>query len=168
MRLSTQLCMEMLLGRRGSGFRMPWSWRKPPLWRSGVFGVWKVRLIGSYLPVFVYRNGPLSTILKVGQEPTLDILKMAVVRTNEPQTTHVEPPSTVIKEGSFTEAQTKDEVHDEELDKIRNLSGRIWGQSNAYVPKFSKEGYLLSQTTSKYCETSRGNMDRITCGYHGR
>ena len=144
---------------KGSGFRMPWSYKKAKhdaCDGQGCSGCERGKIDQlAYLPVFVYRNGPLSTILKVGQEPTLDILKMAVVRTNEPQTTHVEPPSTVLKEGSFTEAQTKDEVHDEELrDKIEKfIRSNMEGQSNAYVPKiFKKRDTYLVQTTSKYCE----------------
>ena len=33
-----------------------------------------------YLPIYVYHHGPLSSIMRIGQDPSLDILKMAVVR----------------------------------------------------------------------------------------
>jgi len=144
---------------KGSGFRMPWSYKKAKhdtCDGQGCSGCEKGKVDQlAYLPVFVYRHGPLSTILQIGQEPSLDILKMAVVRTDEPQTIHVEPPSTVVKEGSFTEAQTKDEVHDDDLkDKIEEfIRSNLEGQSNAYVPKiFKKKDTYLVQTTSKYCE----------------
>jgi hypothetical protein len=103
----------------------------------------------------MYHHGPLSTILKIGQDPTLEILKMAAVRTNAPQLTHVEPPSTTVKEGTFTPAQMKDEVHDDMLKgKIEDfIRAHIEGQAHAYIPKFfkKKDTYLVS-TTSKYCE----------------
>jgi hypothetical protein len=144
---------------KGSGFRMPWSYKRAKHDTCDGQGCsscekGKVDQL-AYLPVFVYRHGPLSTILQIGQEPTIDILKMAVVRTNEPQTTHVEPPSTAVKEGSFTEVQTKDEVYDDQLkDKIEEfIRTNMDGQSNAYVPKiFKKKDTYLVQTTSKYCE----------------
>src|SRR6056300_829494 len=144
---------------KGSGFRMPWSYKKAKhdvCDGQGCSGCEKGKVDQlAYLPVFVYRHGPLSTILQIGQEPSLDILKMAVVRTNEPQTTHVEPPSTAVKEGSFTEVQTKDEVYDDQLkDKIEEfIRTNMDGQSNAYVPKiFKKKDTYLVSTTSKYCE----------------
>ena len=145
---------------KGSGFRMPWSYKKAKHDICGGQGCTecekgKVDQV-AYLPLFVYRPGPpLSAILQIGQEPTLDILKMAVVRTDEPQTIHVEPPSITVKEGSFTREQMKDEVHDDELKgKIEEfIRSNLEGQSNAYVPKiFKKKDTYLVQTTSKYCE----------------
>jgi len=121
----------------------------------------------AYLPVFMYHHGPLSAILQVGQEPTLEILTMAAVRTDAPQTIHVTPPSTSIKEGTFTTAQMKDEVCDDTLkakieDFIRaNMEGNR-------VPTFlnfskKKDTYLVS-TTSKYCENLKENMALIMSG----
>lgn len=145
---------------KGSGFRMPWSYKKAKHDACGGQGCTecekgKVDQV-AYLPLFVYRPGPpLSAILQIGQEPTLDILKMAVVRTDEPQTIHVEPPSITVKEGSFTREQMKDEVNDDELkDKIEEfIRSNLEGQSNAHVPKiFKKKDTYLVQTTSKYCE----------------
>jgi hypothetical protein len=144
---------------KGSGFRMPWSYKKAKhdtCDGRGCSGCEKGKVDQlAYLPVFVYRHGPLSTILQIGQDPSLDILKMAVVRTDEPQTTHVEPPSTVVKEGSFTETQTKDEVHDDEVKNMVEefIRSNMEGQSSAYVPKiFKRKDTYLVQTTSKYCE----------------
>ena len=144
---------------KGSGFRMPWSYKKAKhdaCDGQGCSGCEKGKVDQlAYLPVFVYHHGPLSTLMKIGMDPNLDILKMAVVRTNEPQVTHVEPPSTVIKEGTFTSAQTKDEVHDDVLKgKIEEfIRTHLEGQGNAYVPKiFKKKDTYLVSTTSKYCE----------------
>jgi hypothetical protein len=144
---------------KGSGFRMPWSYKKAKhdaCDGQGCSGCERGKIDQlPYLPIFVYHHGPLSSIMRIGQEPSLDILKMAVVRTNEPQTTHVVPPSTVLKEGSFTATQTKDEVRDEELkDMIEEFVRKhMEGQSQALVPKlFKKKDTYLVSTTSKYCE----------------
>ena len=150
---------NMVRKTKGSGFRMPWSYKKAKHSAcdgQGCSGCEKGKVDQlAYLPVFMYHHGPLSTLMKIGMDPTLDILKMAVVRTNEPQVTHVEPPSTVIKEGTFTAAQTKDEVHDDALKgKIEEfIRTHLEGQGNAYVPKiFKKKDTYLVSTTSKYCE----------------
>lgn len=144
---------------KGSGFRMPWSYKKAKHVACNGQGCsacenGKVDQL-AYLPIFMYHHGPLSVILKIGQDPTLEILKMAAVRTDEPQMTHVEPPSIVVKEGTFTPAQMKDEVHDDTLKgKIEDfIRTHIEGQAHAYIPKFfkKKDTYLVS-TTSKYCE----------------
>jgi hypothetical protein len=145
---------------KGSGFRMPWSYKRAKHDACGGQGCTdcekgKVDQL-AYLPLFVYRPGPpLSAILNVSQEPCLDILKMAVVRTNEPQVTHVDPPSTKIKEGTFTREETKDELHDEEVKNMVEtfIRDNMEGQSSAYVQKMFKrrDTYLVS-TTSRYCE----------------
>lgn len=145
---------------KGSGFRMPWSYKRAKHDVCGGQGCTdcekgKVDQL-AYLPLFVYRPGPpLSAILNVSQEPCLDILKMAVVRTNEPQVTHVDPPSTKIKEGTFTREETKDELHDEEVKNMVEtfIRDNMEGQSSAYVQKMFKrrDTYLVS-TTSRYCE----------------
>jgi len=144
---------------KGSGFRMPWSYKKAKHTACNGQGCsecekGKVDQL-AYLPIFMYHHGPLSTILKIGQDPTLDILKMAAVRTDAPQLIHVEPPSTTVKEGTFTAIQMKDEVHDDTLKgKIEDfIRAHIEGQAHAYIPKFfkKKDTYLVS-TTSKYCE----------------
>jgi len=144
---------------KGSGFRMPWSYKKAKHMACNGQGCsecekGKVDQL-AYLPIFMYHHGPLSTILKIGQDPTLEILKMAAVRTDAPQIIHVEPPSTTVKEGTFTAIQMKDEVHDDTLKgKIEDfIRAHIEGQAHAYIPKFfkKKDTYLVS-TTSKYCE----------------
>ncbi len=145
---------------KGSGFRMPWSYKRAKHDACGGRGCahcdkGKVDQL-AYLPFFVYKPGPpLSAILKIGQDPSLEILKMATVRTNEPQITHIEPPSIKIKEGAFTKEQTKDELYDDELKNMVEtfIRTNLEGQNNAYVQKLFKrrDTYLVS-TNSKYCE----------------
>src|SRR6056300_1057932 len=144
---------------KGSGFRMPWSHKMAKHMACGGQGCenchsGKVVQV-AYLPVFIYKNGPLSTLLKVSQEPDLEILKMSSIRTNETQHVTIEPPSSVIKEGSFTDAQTADELHDDELKGLIEsfVQKNMEGQSGASITKLfkHKETYLVS-TNSKYCE----------------
>jgi hypothetical protein len=77
------------------------------------------------------------------------------VRTNSIEYNTVEPPSSVIKEGSFTSTQTKDEVHDDEVRGLIEdfVQTHMDGQSGATITKLFKhnETYLVS-TNSKYCE----------------
>ena len=145
---------------KGSGFRMPWSYKRVKHDVCGGQGCaecekGKVDQV-AYLPLFVYRPGPpLSAILQINQDPTVEILEMAVVRTNEPQVTHVDPPSTKVKEGTFTKEQTKDEIHNEMVKSMIEdfIRKNMEGQGGAYVSKlFKKKDTYLVSTTSRYCE----------------
>ena len=109
----------------------------------------------AYLPLFVYNHGPLSKLTKIDPEPNLKILEMSSIRTDQPQHITVEPPSSVIKEGSFTDAQTRDEIQNDELKGLIEdfIQRNMEGQSTSVVTKIfkHKESYLVS-TNSKYCE----------------
>jgi hypothetical protein len=145
---------------KGSGLRMPWSHKMAkhmPCGGQGCEGCGeKGKIVQvAYLPVFIYKCGPLSTLLKISHDPDPEILKMSSVRTNSIEYNTVEPPSSVIKEGSFTSTQTKDEVHDDEVrGLIENfVQTHMEGQGDATITKLFKhnETYLVS-TNSKYCE----------------
>ena len=145
---------------KGSGLRMPWSYKLEKHQQCGGQGCegceGKGKIVQvAYLPVFVYKCGPLSTLLKIGQAPDMDILKMSSVRTDEVQHVTIEPPSTAIKEGSFTTSQTKDEIENDELKGLLHkfIQTNMDGQGGAIVTKLFKhnETYLVS-TNSKYCE----------------
>jgi len=130
---------------KGSGFRMPWSHKMAK-------GVTE----GPYLPIFVYKpGGLLSNLVKIGQTPDAQILAMSAVRTNSTDFATIEGPTKAIKEGSFTELQTRDEVCDIELkcNIERFIQKNINGQSDARVSKLFKfdNRYLIS-SNSKYCE----------------
>ena len=130
---------------KGSGFRMPWSHKMTK-------GVTE----GPYLPVFVYKpGGLLSSLTKIGQRPDAQILAMSAVRTTSTDFVTIEGPTKAIKEGSFTEIQTKDEVSDIELkyNIERFIQKNMNGQSDARVSKLFKfdNRYLIS-SNSKYCE----------------
>jgi hypothetical protein len=129
---------------KGSGFRMPWSHKM----EGGVTHL-------PYVPLFRYTKEPFSALIRIDQEPTVEILKMATVRTDAPQTTIVEPLTSSPQEGGFTNDQTKDEVHDESLKNTIEtfIRKHMDGQGDVYVTKIYKHKmmYLVS-TTSRYCE----------------
>jgi hypothetical protein len=146
---------------KGSGFRMPWSLKlvkHDACGGQGCEGCNFKRKIEQrpYLPLFVYKNGPLSTLLNISQNPDVDVLKMSAVRTDEPQNTVIDNPSVKVKEeGSFSLAQTKDEIQNEELKSMLEAFVRknMEGQDHSIITKMFKHNdtYLVS-TTSKYCE----------------
>jgi hypothetical protein len=145
---------------KGSGFRMPWSHKKGKhdscdgKGCSDCHNTGKITQV-AYLPVFVYKTGPLSTLLRIDQTPDKDILAMAAVRTENQDFVHVESPSRAIKEGSFTDVQTKDELHDEETKMLLEdfVRANLEGQGDAHITKLFKfKNQYLASTTSKYCE----------------
>lgn len=159
---------------KGSGFRMPWSHKMAKHGPCGGRGCEDCGSTGkivqvAYLPVFIYKHGPLSTLLKIDQKPDVDILKMSAIRTDEPQHITVEPPSKVIKEGTFTDAQTKDEIQNDELKCLIEsfIQKNMEGQSTSIVTKLfkHKETYLVS-TNSKYCENLRRSHSSNHVWFH--
>lgn len=154
---------DLQRGSKGSGFRMPWSKKKAKCEACQGRGCGACGNSGkinqvAYLPVFVYRHGPLSMLQRVGQEPNVDFLRMGTVRTSETVHAHVEPPGRAIKEGCFTKAQMKDEYTDEVAAAALEtfIRKHMEGQADARVTKIykSKKQYLVS-TTSRYCENLR-------------
>ena len=94
---------------RGSGLRMPWSYKLAKHTSCGGKGCEECKGTGkiiqvSYLPLFVYKSGILSMLQRIDPKPNLDILKMTTVRTNTEDHVTVEHPSISVKEGSFTDA----------------------------------------------------------------
>jgi hypothetical protein len=145
-------------GSKGSGFRLPWSYKKGKCTACQGKGCdaceheGKITQ-GMYLPVFAYEDGKLTT---VDPSPTVELLEMATVRTSvSTPTTRVEPPAKAIKEGAFTKLQTKDELDDIEARATLEMfiQRNMEGQGSARVTKIFKykHSYLVS-TTSRYCE----------------
>jgi hypothetical protein len=154
---------DLARGSRGSGFRMPWSNKKAKCEGCQGRGCDACRGTGkitqvAYLPVFVYRHGPLSMLQRVPQEPTVEFLEMATVRSNSPTHATVEPPGRAIKEGCFTKAQMKDEMTDDvaKVTLEAFIKKHMRGQQNACVTKmFKSKNHFLVSTNSKYCENLR-------------
>lgn len=149
---------------KGSGFRMPWSYKKAKHELCNGEGCaqcenGKVNQL-AYLPVFMYTPEPLSTIIRVNQKPSVELLKMSAVRTDAPQNAFIQPPSAPIREGSFTDEETKDELQDEELKSMIEMFVRknLEGQSDAYITKlFKHKNTFLAATNSNYCENLKRN-----------
>tara|TARA_B110000240_G_scaffold193810_1_gene240281 strand:+ start:1943 stop:3400 length:1458 start_codon:yes stop_codon:yes gene_type:complete len=154
---------------KGSGLRMPWSHKMAkhiPCGGQGCELCDKGKIVqAAYLPVFMYTPEPLSTLMRIDQTPSIKILSLSAVRTNEVQHVNIEPPSIVIKEGTFTEAQTKDEVHNNQLKEMIEefIQENLEGQKAYIVTKIfkHKDTYLVS-TNSKYCE----NLKRAHSSNH--
>ena len=145
---------------KGSGLRMPWSYKLAKHGVCGGRGCEECNNTGknvqvAYLPLFIYTLEPLSTLIRINQDPDLEILNMSSVRTNSEEYITIDPPSSTIKEGSFTSEQIKDEVQDDELRSMIEefVRQNMDGQTNAYITKVFKhrDTYLIS-TNSKYCE----------------
>ncbi len=147
---------------KGSGFRMPWSYKRAkhnPCGGQGCENCERGRVDQlAYLPIFRYVDGPLSTVLQIDQNPNVEILKMSAVRTDAPQNVFIQPPSMPVREGSFTNEETKDELQDEELKSHIETFVRknMEGQSNAFINKiFQNKTTFLVATSSNYCENLR-------------
>jgi len=147
---------------KGSGFRMPWSHKKAKHEACSGQGCDACNNSGKetqseYLPIFVYKHGPLSMLQKTDQKPSVDMLHMATLRTQSTDPVTVEG-TTRKNEGSFTNIQTKNEFKNQEALLLVEAFVRkyIEGQSTASVTKmFKHKNQFLVSTTSKYCENLR-------------
>ena len=151
-------------GSRGSGFRMPWSLKRARCEDCGGKGCSVCENHGrvdqvAYLPVYMYRHGPLLSMLqRIDQTPDPTTLEMSSVRSSATTHANVHPPNTAFKEGSFTKHETNDEFADE--DAIADLEAFVRkymeGQASSRLTKAYKQknGNLIVATTSRYCENT--------------
>jgi hypothetical protein len=152
---------------RGSGLRMPWSYKLAKHTSCGGKGCEECKGTGkiiqvSYLPLFVYKSGILSMLQRIDPKPNLDILKMTTVRTNTEDHVTVEHPSISVKEGSFTDAQTKDEIQDEEL---REMIGTFVQQNMLILQTYTnKKTVILFQQTQSIVKILKTHTVQIMCG----
>ena len=158
-------------GSKGSGFRMPWSLKRTRCDACGGKGCSTCSNDGridqvAYLPVYIYRHGPLSMLQRIEQTPDPAILEMSAVRSSATTHANVQPPNAVFREGAFTRQETKDEFTDDVA--IGQLEAFVQkyadGQASARLTKAyrQKNGNLIVATTSKYCE----NIARDHGGNH--
>ncbi len=156
---------------KGSGFRMPWSHKKGKHEACAGQGCKLCNNTGKetqseYLPIFIYKHGPSSTLQKTEQKPSVDILHMATLRTQS-----VEP---VIIEGTreevtFTTLQTKNEFKDQEALLLVEAFVRkhVEGQTTASITKmFKYNKQFLVSTNSKYCENKKCNHNSNHVWFH--
>ena len=155
---------------KGSGFRMPWSHKRGKHEACAGQGCELCNNTGKetqseYLPIFIYKHGPLSMLQKTEQKPSLDMLHMATLRT--------ESTNPVIIEGSssnnFTKIQTKNEFKNQEALLLVEAFVRkhIEGQSTASITKmFKHKNQFLVSTNSKYCENKKCNHNSNHVWFH--
>jgi len=145
---------------KGSGFRMPWSHKRGKHEACMGRGCEKCNNTGKetqseYLPVFVYKHGPLAMLQKTEQKPSVEMLHMATLRTQGTDPVLIEG---AREENTFTNAQTKDEFKNQEAVLLVEafIRKHMEGQSTASVTKmFKHKNQFLVSTTSKYCENLR-------------
>jgi hypothetical protein len=146
---------------RGSGFRMPFSHK----WVThkecngkGCSGCDRGKETQSeYLPILMYKHGPLAMFQNISPEPTLEIMFMATLRSECTEPNIIEGLHKK-KEGSFTASQLKDELKDPETCALLEtfIRRHMEGQVDARVKNLYREknSYLVA-TTSRYCENTK-------------
>lgn len=147
---------------KGSGFRIPWSYKKGKHIDCNGQGCAACEQTGKitespYVPLFRYVYGPVMCIMKkISQDPSIDILRDTMVRTDVKDVVTIRQlDGQKKKEGSFSQSQMKDEFKDSEA--VAHLETFIRknmeGQEDARVTKiFTHKKQFLISTTSKYCE----------------
>ena len=156
---------------KGSGFRMPWSHKKGKHEACTGQGCELCNNTGKetqseYLPIFIYKHGPSSTLQKTEQKPSVDILHMATLRTQSMEPVIIEG---TRKEATFTTLQTKNEFKDQEALLLVEAFVRknIEGQTTASITKmFKYNKQFLVSTNSKYCENKKCNHNSNHVWFH--
>ena len=156
---------------KGSGFRMPWSHKKGKHEACAGQGCELCNNTGKetqseYLPIFIYKHGPSSTLQKTEQKPSVDILHMATLRTQSMEPVIIEG---TRKEATFTTLQTKNEFKDQEALLLVEAFVRknIEGQTTASITKmFKYNKQFLVSTNSKYCENKKCNHNSNHVWFH--
>ena len=156
---------------KGSGFRMPWSHKRGKHEACVGQGCELCNNTGKetqseYLPIFIYKHGPSSTLQKTEQKPSVDILHMATLRTQSMEPVIVEG---THKEATFTTLQTKNEFKDQEALLLVEAFVRknVEGQTTASITKmFKYNKQFLVSTNSKYCENKKCNHNSNHVWFH--
>ena len=156
---------------KGSGFRMPWSHKKGKHEACAGQGCELCNNTGKetqseYLPIFIYKHGPSSTLQKTEQKPSVDILHMATLRTQSMEPVIIEG---TREEATFTTLQTKNEFKDQEALLLVESFVRkhVEGQTTASITKmFKYNKQFLVSTNSKYCENKKCNHNSNHVWFH--
>ncbi len=156
---------------KGSGFRMPWSHKKGKHEACTGQGCELCNNTGKetqseYLPIFIYKHGPSSTLQKTEQKPSVDILHMATLRTQNTEPVIIEG---TREEATFTTLQTKNEFKNQEALLLVEAFVRkhVEGQTTASITKmFKYNKQFLVSTNSKYCENKKCNHNSNHVWFH--
>ena len=127
---------------KGSGFRMPWSHKYV-----------KGEIHGEYKPVIMYthEDGKLTRIFD--EDPTIEIMYMATVRTQSTSINIIE--GSVRDEGSFSANEMKNEFRNETTshELAMFIQNEMEGQSRTQIRKiFGNKHTFLVSSNSRYCE----------------
>jgi hypothetical protein len=152
---------------KGSGFRMPWSHKKAKHDACEGRGCEECEngkiTQGEYRPVLMYTHEDSKLTRIFNQEPSVEIMWMATLRTENKTPVIVE--GSTREEGSFSLRETKDVFSDQQTyqDIETFVQKNMDGQENAEITKIyiNNNAYLVS-TTSKYCE----NLQRSHASNH--
>ena len=153
---------------RGSGFRMPWSYKRAKHELCDGRGCASCDNSGRvtqgiYMPVLMYNSVTSKLDAIFDAKPSVDILHMATTRTQNTIPIIIE--GSKREEGSFTPKDMKDAFSDEEtISSIQEFIQKyLDGQSNSEVTRvYKKENIYLISTNSKYCE----NLGRTHASNH--
>ena len=156
---------------KGSGFRMPWSHKKGKHEACAGQGCELCNNTGKetqseYLPIFMYKHGPSSMLQKTEQKPSVDILHMATLRTQNMEPVIIEG---TREEATFTTLQTKNEFKNQEALLLVEAFVRknVEGQTTASITKmFKYNKQFLVSTNSKYCENKKCNHNSNHVWFH--
>ncbi len=160
---------------KGSGFRMPWSHKKGKHEACVGQGCNLCNNTGKetqseYLPIFIYRHGHSSTLQKTEQKPSVEMLHMATLRTQNTNPAIIEGTSNNSREeATFTTLQTKNEFKNQEALLLVEAFVRkhIEGQTTASITKiFKYNKQFLVSTNSKYCENKKCNHNSNHVWFH--
>ena len=152
-------------GAKGSGFRLPFSFKRAKCPKCGGKSCDECDdgkiTEPPYIPCFIYRTGAFSALLRVEAEPTMEIMRLATVRTDAKDFVSLDSPTQAIREGGFTAQQMKHSVDDVNvmLEVERFVRDNLEGQGEARVTKVCKQenNTFLVSTNSQYCENVKRN-----------
>ncbi len=145
-------------GKKGSGFRMPWSHKKQRHTECKGKGCLVCENTGKlieppYLPVFRYRDGALEPIDFM--EPSVDVLKESSIRTEITESIEIPEPPVITEDEKPRVTQPMKVLENAELlEAIENYVKKyVPGQGSAKLTRMSesKTTFAIS-TTSQYCE----------------
>lgn len=144
---------------KGSGLRLPWSWKKVTCSKCNgngcpvCSGTGKVDE-GAYVPLWSVNQGRFTEL----GDPTVEIFKKCSIRSNVKENFVLEEDVKVIKpkkEGGFSSDETSQSVGNTELNlEIQNfVQQNMGGHMFAKIKNvFKHKDHFLVKTDSRYCE----------------
>jgi hypothetical protein len=124
----------------------------------------------EYKPIFIYRYGPFQLLETIdGQVADVKIMNMATLRTERDDPVIIESKYPKKSEGSFTNAQIKNEFKDQEAISLVEEFVRKYleGQSLSRITKiYENKNQFLVATNSFYCENKKCNHNSNHVWFH--